>query len=57
MHTKGDGKYASRKEYNSRWSERAYKVVGKYRDIMVNTWIRKLEKYYLVHELLLINCE
>ena len=28
VYTKGDGKYASRKEYNSRWSGTEYKVIG-----------------------------
>jgi len=44
IYTKGDGKYASRKEYNSRWSETKYKVIDKDRDIMGNTFY-KLENY------------
>ena len=29
IHNKGDGKYTSRKEYNSRWSETKFKVIDK----------------------------
>ena len=42
IYTKGDGKYTSRKEYNSRWSETKYKVVDKDRYVMCNTF-HKLE--------------
>ena len=38
--TKGDGKYASRKEYNSRWSGSKYKVIDKGRSIMGNTFYK-----------------
>ena len=57
IYTKGDGKYASRKEYNSRWSETKYKVIDKDRDIMGNTFykLENLTKEYLRHELLLID--
>ena len=40
MYTKDDGKYTSRKEYNSRWSETKYKVVDKDRYIMGNTFYK-----------------
>ena len=39
-YTKGDGKYASRNEQNSRWSETTYKVIDKDRDIMGNTFYK-----------------
>jgi len=57
IYTKGDGKYASRKEYNSRWSETKYKVIDKDRDIMGNTFykLENLKKEYLRHEILLID--
>ena len=40
IYTKGDGKYASRKEYNSRWSETKYKVIDKGRDTMGKTFYK-----------------
>ena len=40
IYTKGDGKYTSRKEYNSRWSETKYKVIDKYRGIMGNPFYK-----------------
>ena len=40
MYTKGDGKYTSRKECNSRWSETKYKVIDKDRDIMGNIFYK-----------------
>ena len=57
IYTKGDGKYASRKEYNSRWSETKYKVIDKDRDIMGNTFykLENLKNEYLRHEILLID--
>ena len=57
IYTKGDGKYTSRKEYNSRWSETKYKVIDKDRDIMGNTFykLENLKKDYLRHEILLID--
>ena len=42
IYTKGDGKYASRKQFNSKSSESKYEVIDKDRDIMGNT-IYKLE--------------
>jgi hypothetical protein len=57
IYSKGEGKYISRKEYNSRWSDRKYKVIEKGRDIMGNVFY-KLEgktKEYLRHELLLVD--
>ena len=38
--TKGDCKYTSRKEYNSRWSGTKYKVIDEDRDIMGNTFYK-----------------
>jgi hypothetical protein len=57
IYTKGEGKYISRKEYNSRWSDNKYKVLMKGRDIMSNTYykLEGLTKEYLRHEILLIN--
>ena len=40
IYTKGDGKYTPRKEYNSRWSETKYKVIGKDRNIRGNTFYK-----------------
>ena len=39
IQSKGQGKYISRKEYNSRWSENKFKVIEKGRDIMGNAFI------------------
>ena len=57
IYTKGEGKYISRKEHNSRWSDNTYKVLMKGRDIMSNTYykLEGLTKEYLRHEILLIN--
>ena len=57
IYTKGDGKYTSRKEYNSRWSETKHKVVDKDRDIMGNTFykLENSKKEYLRHEILLVS--
>ncbi len=41
LYTKGEGKYISRKEYNSKWSETKYKVIEKGRDSMLNTYSLK----------------
>ena len=57
IYSKGEGKYISRKEYNSRWTEKKFKVVEKGRDIMGNVYY-KLEgktKEYLRHEILLVD--
>ena len=40
IYTKGDGKYTSRKEYNTRWGGTKYKVIGKDRDIIGNTFYK-----------------
>ena len=55
MYTKGDGKYTSRKEYNSRCDGTPFKVIDKDRNAMGNTF-HKLEslKKYLRHAMLLI---
>ena len=55
--TKGKGKYTSRKETTSRWSDRTYKVVNIDRDITLNKYyvLEGLQKHYNRHELLLID--
>ena len=57
LYTKGEGKYISRKEYNSKWSETKYKVIEKGRDSMLNTYykVEGKTKEYLRHELLLVD--
>ena len=57
IYTKGDGKYASRKEYNSRWGGTKYTVIDRGRNIMGNTFykLETLKKEYLRHEILLID--
>ena len=57
IHTKGDGKYTSRKEYNPRWGETAYKVIDKDGYIIGNTFykLENLKKEYSRHEISLID--
>jgi hypothetical protein len=55
--TKGQGKYASRKETVSRWSNQTYKVIKIDRDITFNKYyvLEGLNKQFHRHELLLID--
>lgn len=57
IYDKGKGKYVSRKETRSRWSEKKYKVILVGRDMMNNKYykLEGLSKRYNRHELLLIN--
>ena len=56
VYTKGKDNYTSRKEYNSKWSDKTYKVVSIDRDITFNKYyvLDGLKKQYHRHELLLI---
>ena len=53
---KKKGNYTDRKEYNSKWSEKAYKVEDIKYDMMGNRTykLEGLQKPYLRHELLLV---
>ena len=57
VYTKGKDNYTSRKEYNSKWSDKTYKVVSIDRDITFNKYyvLDGLNKQYHRHELLLID--
>ena len=57
VYTKGKDNYTSRKEYNSKWSDKTYKVVSIDRDITFNKYyvLDGLKKQYHRHELLLID--
>ena len=57
VYTKGKGNYGSRKESQSRWSDRTYKVVNIDRDITLSTYyiLEGLSKHFNRHELLLVD--
>ena len=57
IYTKGKDNYTSRKEYNSRWSEKTYKVTNISYDISFNRYyeLEGQTKHFLRHELLLID--
>ena len=56
IYQKGKGNYTSRKETNSKWTERKYKIEKIEKDITLQTYyvLEGLKKHYLRHELLLI---
>ena len=56
IYTKGDGRYASREAYNSRWGETKYEVTEKGSYNMDNTFYKldNLKQEYLRHEILLV---
>ena len=53
---KGQGKYASRKETVSRWSDKTYKVIKIESNIALNNsyYLEGINKPFLRHELLLV---
>lgn len=57
IYTKGKGNYTSRKETNSRWSDRKYKIEKIEKDMTLQTYyvLEGLKRHYLRHELLLVN--
>jgi len=57
IYTKGKGKYSSRKEATSKWSDEIYTVTKIDRDITLNTYyiLDGLTKHFNRHELLLID--
>jgi hypothetical protein len=57
VYTKGKDNYTSRKEYNSKWSAKTYKVESIDRDITFNKFyvLEGLNKHYHRHELLLLD--
>ena len=59
IYTKGAGNYISRKETNSRWSDKVYTIEKIDRDMTLQKYylLEGLKRRYLRHELLMVMIE
>ena len=57
IYTKGAGKYISRKETNSKWSDKVYTIEKVDRDMTLQKYylLEGLKRRYLRHELLMVD--
>ena len=57
IYTKGAGSYISRKETNSRWSDKVYTIENIDRDMTLQKYhlLEGLKRRYLRHELLMVD--